>query len=275
LQRFRAELIGFLRENLMVSNCVEWLEKILEHDPAQLVDHGHVLAEIKIFFIKNWNKVVFLPNLENLPTRVLVEFMKLRISDDGIKKMENALTVFRENCSVKTESLSYACLQLHESRENANVKILFGSSEIFLHKYVLSANAPHHHLPTTDDFKIDCQTQSDLKHFENLIKYIYARDFFESRAIDLEEAHGLWQTGMYFLDSRVDFEGKLCRWFMSGLDEKSIFRILDEIEQKPYALILRDAALDYVAENITILGKLAQMNNIPKPILVEVLVKLC
>jgi len=254
---------------------VEWLEKILDFDPAQLVDHGHVLAEVKIFFLKNWNKVVFLPNLENLPTRVLVEFMKLRISDDGIKKMENALTVFRENCSVKTESLSHACLQLHDSHDAADIKINLGTSEIFLHKYVLSANAPNHHLPLTDDLKIDCQTPSDFKHLENLIKFIYARDFFETRTIDLDEAHGLWQTGMYFLESRADFEGKLCKWFMAGLDEKSIFRILEDVEQKPCALVLREAALDFVAENILVLGKLGQMNNIPKSILVEVLLKLC
>jgi len=258
-----------------VNNCVDWLQHMLEPESTQLVDHPHILGEIKLFFVKNWTKLVSSPNLEMLPSRTLVELMRLRINEDLCKKLEKGYEQLKDDISVKKDTLGYACMNLYGNTESADFKFCIGNKEISVHKYILAANAPHHHLPVAEETKIECQSASDVKSFETLIQFIYTCDFLESRAVGLEEAHGLWQTGMYFLEGRGNFEERLCKWFLSGLDEKSIFKLLVDMEHKPYALILRDAALDYVVENIAVLGKQLQIHNLPKPILVEVLQKLC
>jgi len=78
----------------------------------------------------------------------------------------------------------------------------------------------------------------------------------------------------FFLQEKQEFEQQLCNWVISGLDQKSIFKIVVDMEDKHYATILKDAILGYVASNIAVLGKQPQMHSLPKPILVEVLNKL-
>jgi len=84
----------------------------------------------------------------------------------------------------------------------------------------------------------------------------------------------LWETASYFLEEKVAFEEALCAWMVSGLHTKSVFKVLMQMEDRPYADVLKEAVLDYVASNMNVLAKHTQLHQLPKPILISIIQKL-
>lgn len=245
-------------------------------DSTHLLDYPIILGEIKSFFVNNWNKLVVLPSLEQVPSQILVDLMRLRVSDDIKKKYDAAIDEMREDSNYKKETLAHTCARLYDSEEGTDGRIIIGSTQFQIHRYIILANAPGSYLSSglvnSEELNIDCQNPVEISATDHIIRFIYSLEFI-NKFVGLEEAHAIWQAGLFIFDHPSYFESQLCKWFMSGLDQKVIFKILTEVEEKPFAQILRDAALEYVTQNIGSIGKQLQMSSFPKPLLIAILRK--
>jgi hypothetical protein len=92
--------------------------------------------------------------------------------------------------------------------------------------------------------------------------------------IDLATAHSVWESGLYYLGTDANFETKLSSYFASSLNIREIVELLIQIEEKPYALTLKDTVIHYAAKNISVLSKSPLLQKLPRPTLVSIIEKL-
>jgi hypothetical protein len=91
---------------------------------------------------------------------------------------------------------------------------------------------------------------------------------------DIDLCHNVWQAGMYYLGSDANFEAKLSLYYSSSLNVREIVDLLTAIEERPYAIVLKDAVLKYAAKNISVLAKSPLLQKLPRPTLVSIIAKL-
>lgn len=79
---------------------------------------------------------------------------------------------------------------------------------------------------------------------------------------------------MYYLGNDANFEVRLASYFASYLNVRGIVDLLMKIEEKPYAVSLKDTVFHYAAKNISVIAKSPLLQKLPRPTLVSLIEKL-
>jgi len=275
--RLRSECVQYIRQCLTVKNCIEYIKYMVDIK-SNSRDIKILIEDMKKFFVNNWSNLVYSPELDCLPTSFLVDLMKLAgQSSLQTQNKVSGLSKQEEN-EIRRDNLREVCLKLFNNLITSDYILTVGEKEIQVHRYILCSNAPSNLLPlgispaSGEDNGLDIV--SDFKSFLLFIKFLYLSEFFEDDLISIEETQSLWETASYYIDEKTVFEDALCAWMVSGLTTKSVLRILIQMEDKPCAEVIKEAVLDFVATNMTVLAKHNQIQLLPKPVLISIIQKL-
>ena len=269
ISKLRAELLLHFVTHLKIDNCIKFMNIAYElsKDPVSAKEINRALGYMKYFFVSNWEKVVVKPEVANIPSELFIELS--RLTSPGFKGQldayKNLIKVV--NADFDEDSLSHALMVLFTNQDSTDFVFHVHDRSFPVHKYVIAVQCPLNQLGITDQKEVTLP-DTLLPHadiFEILLHYVYVQgtlcspvicehvlitawcfsDFLTATLppIDLELAHLVWQSGMFYIGHEPNFEPKLGSYFSSSLNVRTIIDLLLKMEDKAYALCLKDAIL--------------------------------